>query len=209
MKKSKDKEEKISENLKAEEKTTVETEAENQGTETDESPEVPVKEIIEEVAEETEEEKLRAKVAELEDRILRNSAEFENYKKRTARHYDDMVKFANEKTISEMLEIVDNFDRALSQKEEELELASFKQGIALINSQMHDLLNRYNVTPIESLGKPFDPNFHEAMMQVESDEFEEGCVAFEMSKGYVMGNKVIRHAKVGVAKAKQEETEEK
>ncbi|KAA3635329.1 MAG: nucleotide exchange factor GrpE [Calditrichaeota bacterium] len=209
MKKSKEKKEKKSEDLKTEENASVEAEVDDSEVDSDDSTEVMAEEIVEEVAEETEEEKLRAKVAELEERILRNSAEFENYKKRTARQYDDMVKFANEKTISEMLEIVDNFDRALSQKNEELELESFKEGIALINSQMHDLLHRYNVKPIESLGKPFDPNLHEAMMQVESDEFEEGCVAFEMSKGYLMGDKVIRHAKVGVAKAKQEETEEK
>ncbi len=77
---------------------------------------------------------------------------------------------------------------------------------------MHALLEKYNVTAIDALGKPFDPNFHEAMMQVESDEFEAGHVTFEMNKGYMIGERVLRHSKVGVAKAKEvveEQNEEK
>ena len=161
------------------------------------------------VEELSEEDILKNKVAELEDKLLRNAAEFENYKKRTIRQYEDMVAFANEKTISEMLEIIDSFDRALDQKDEIADSNAFIKGIELINNQMHNLLVKYNVKPIEAMGKPFDPNFHEAMMQVESDEFPEGTVAFEMSKGYMIGDRVLRHSKVGVAKGSQSKEESK
>ena len=161
------------------------------------------------VEELSEEDILKNKVAELEDKLLRNAAEFENYKKRTIRQYEDMVAFANEKTISEMLEIIDSFDRALKQKDENADSNAFIKGIELINNQMHNLLVKYNVKPIEAMGKPFDPNFHEAMMQVESDEFPEGTVAFEMSKGYMIGDRVLRHSKVGVAKGSQIKEEDK
>lgn len=161
------------------------------------------------VEELSEEEILKNKVVELEDKLLRNAAEFENYKKRTIRQYEDMVAFANEKTISEMLEIIDSFDRALEQKDETADSNAFIKGIELINNQMHNLLVKYNVKPIEAMGKPFDPNFHEAMMQVESDEFPEGTVAFEMSKGYMIGDRVLRHSKVGVAKGSQIKEESK
>ena len=148
----------------------------------------------------TEEEKLQKQVAELEDKVARKAAEFENYKKRTARQYEDMVKFANERTIGEILDVVDNFNRALSQKDENMTFESFSEGIQMIYNQLHSIIEKYNVKPIEAIGQQFDPNLHEALMHVESDEFEEGVVALEINKGYMMADKVIRHSKVGVAK---------
>lgn len=173
------------------EDTTVEVQRENSETETIKGEEL------------SEEEKLRKRVTELEDKILRTAAEFENYKKRTIRQYEDMVKFANEKTLNDMLDIIDNFDRALAHKNGDTDLESYAKGIELINSQMHAMLEKYDVKPIESLGKPFDPNLHDAMMQIESDEFEPGHVAMEMNRGYMIGDRVLRHSKVGVAKAKE------
>ncbi len=156
----------------------------------------------------SEEEKLRNRVAELEDKIARKSAEFENYKKRTARQYDDMIKFANEKTINDILDVVSDFDRALSHEDANVTLESFTEGIKMIHNKLHAIIDKYDVKPIEAIGQQFDPNLHEAMMHVESDEFDEGIVAFEMNKGYTMGGKVIRHSRVGVAKPKEHNIEE-
>jgi len=141
-------------------------------------------------------------VAELEDQLLRRSAEFENYKKRVARQYDAMVLSARERILDELLDIVDNFDRALSADQEVSTEAAFREGTELIFSQMQDLLKKYEVTAIEAAGQTFDPNLHEALMQVDSDEFDEGVVALEINKGYRLGDRVLRHSKVGVSKGK-------
>ena len=148
------------------------------------------------------EEKLQEKIAQLEDRLLRTAAEFDNYKKRIARQYDDMVRSSSQRILGQMLEIVDNFERALEHGNDENNLEGFKKGAELIFGQMMDLLAKYDVRPIETIGKPFDPNLHEALMQVESDEYEEGIVALEMTRGYMLGNKVLRHSKVGVSRGR-------
>lgn len=155
----------------------------------------------------SEEEKLQQKIVELEDKLIRRSAEFENYKKRTARQFDEIVQAANDRIILEFLEVIDNFDRSF-EHDDETNFESFKEGVKLIHNQMKGLLEKYNITPIEAVGVPFDPNLHEAMMQVESDEYEEGNVVMEINKGYKMGSRVIRHSRVGVAKPKEEEKEE-
>jgi len=153
-----------------------------------------------EVEELSEEEKLRLKVAELEDRLLRAAAEFDNYKKRQARNYDDMVRNANDRLLLQLLEVVDNFERAVAHGGDEgANHDAYREGTELILSQMHALLDRHDVAPIEALGEPFDPNLHEALMQVASDEYEEGVVAMEVNRGYKRGGSVLRHARVGVS----------
>lgn len=154
----------------------------------------------EEVEEElTVEEKLERQAAETADKLLRVMADFDNYKKRQARLYDDLRRTANDSLLADVLEIVDNFERALEHANGQTDLDAFRDGTQLIYNQMRDLLTRYKVEPIEALGKPFDPNLHEAMMQVPTDEFAEGTVAMEISKGYKHGDRVLRHSKVGVA----------
>jgi molecular chaperone GrpE len=153
---------------------------------------VPEKEL-------TEEEKLRVQVADLEDRLLRALADLDNYKKRSMRQFADVVRTANDKLLGEILEVADNFERALDHVDEATDVEVLEKGTRLIYSQIQDLLRRHEVTPIEAVGKPFDPNLHEAMMQVESEEFGEGVVAVEMSKGYKIGDRVLRHSKVGVS----------
>lgn len=147
------------------------------------------------------------KIAELEDRLIRTVAEFENYKKRVARQYDEMVASAKEQVISDLLDIVDNFSRALENDENAGDHDAFKQGVTLIYNQMKNLLQKYNVTPIEAVGKPFDPNLHDALMKVASEEYEEGIVTMEISRGYLMGDRVIRHSKVGVSSGPPEDNE--
>jgi len=147
----------------------------------------------------TEEEKLRARVAELEDRLLRSLAEFDNYKKRSARLHEQMANSANDKLLNELLDVVDNFERALQHQEPAGGSDAFRQGIEMIYSQLTGLLNRYGVTAIEAIGKPFDANLHDALIRVASDKYDEGVVVDEISKGYKIGDRVLRHSKVSVS----------
>jgi molecular chaperone GrpE len=175
--------------------------AEAEVRETEESGAGP--EMIPEAEEpQTEEDALKAKVAELEDRLLRTMADFDNFKKRSARQYEDIIASANDRLLTELLDIVDNFERALEHADNNRGSSAdgLAEGTKLIYNQIRDLLARYNVTPIEAVGKTFDPNFHDAMMQVDSDEYEEGIVAVEISKGYRRGERVLRHSKVGVSR---------
>lgn len=152
-----------------------------------------------------EEDKLRREVADLEDKLLRTVAEFENYKKRLARQYDDMVRSANDSLIMEFLEVIDNFERALNHDDNNTTLEAFRKGTELIFNQMLNLLTKYDITPIEAVGQPFDPNLHDAMLQINTDEFDEGIVAVEMARGYRQGPRVIRHSRVGVSTGKKKE----
>jgi molecular chaperone GrpE len=142
------------------------------------------------------------RIAELEDKLLRAAADFDNYKKRTARQFEEIANAANDKLIGELLEIIDNFERAREHANGEVTLESLLKGNEMIHGQMVALLARYNIEPIEALAKPFDPNLHEALFQVESSEHAEGIVAQEIAKGYRQGNRVLRHSKVAVSRGK-------
>ena len=144
-------------------------------------------------------ESLQDKIAGLDDKLLRAAAEFDNYKKRVSRQYGQIESNATGAVLKELLEIVDNFQRALSHTDENTTLESFRDGIRLIFDQIGSLLTKHDVTPIEAIGKQFDPNLHEAMMQVETEEYEEGIVCLEMTRGYRQGDRVLRHSKVGVS----------
>jgi len=151
---------------------------------------------------------LEARVSELEDQRLRALAELDNYRKRMARQFDEVIRSANDRLLSELLEVVDNFERALehtnNDKADAARLAALREGTELIYNQLRGLLERYDVTPIESIGRPFDPRYHEALMQADSDEYDEGMVTAEISKGYMLGDRVLRHARVAVSKGKSE-----
>ncbi len=151
---------------------------------------------------------LKARVETLEEDKLRAMADLDNYRKRMARQFEEVVRSANDKLLIDLLEVIDNFERALDHGAQETEssdeLGAFRDGMAMIYQQMLALLARYDVRPIESLGKPFDPAFHEAMMQVASDEYDEGVIVTEVSKGYMHGDRVLRYARVGVSKGSAE-----
>jgi molecular chaperone GrpE len=157
---------------------------------------------VEEEVQLVEEPNPQARIAELEDRLLRAAAEFDNYRKRTARQFEEITRSANDRLLTELLEVVDNFDRARQHADEKVDAASLKQGMDQIHNQLVTLLAKNDVKPIEALGKPFDPQLHDAMMQIESAEYPEGIVALEMARGYQQGTRVIRHSKVGVSKGK-------
>jgi len=147
---------------------------------------------------------VRAEPTESErDRFLRLAADFDNYKKRVAREYEDLVRSANLRLLRSILDVFDNFDRALTGGASGDNLDAYRKGIELIHSQFNDLLAREKVTAIDALGKPFDPNLHEAVMQMASDEYDEGIICQEVQKGYMIDSRVVRHARVVVSSGRQ------
>ena len=145
---------------------------------------------------------LKQKLNDAEDRMLRVAAEYENYRKRMARQQEELIKSANDRLFGELIEVVDNFERALQHAKEESNASAILAGTEMIYNQLISLLTKNGVNPIDALGKPFDPQLHEAMMQVDSDKYSDGIVAVELGKGYQQGNRVIRHSKVGVSRGK-------
>ncbi len=144
---------------------------------------------------------------ELEDRLLRLAAEFDNYRKRTAREFAYLIKNANERLILELLETLDNFQRALDSAKTSSDYENFHKGVALIYTHMKDLLSKEGLKEIEVIGKPFDPNFHEAVTQAESDKYDDGIVMEEISKGYLLNDRLLRASKVVVSKGRSKEEE--
>jgi molecular chaperone GrpE len=134
------------------------------------------------------------------NKLLRIMADFDNYKKRTNRERQEIAKFANELLIVELLPVIDGFERAM-QSFPDNESEDVIKGIALIKKQFEDVLAKSGVKPIETLGKPFDPNVAEAVTQIESDQ-PEHTVIEEMQKGYTLHGKLIRPAMVVVSKKK-------
>ncbi len=129
-------------------------------------------------------------------RYLRLMADFQNYKKRVEKEKTDLYSYANEKLISEMLEVIDNFERALQQ---EGGGDGFKEGMEMIFKQFSGVLEKAGLAEIPALGEEFDPNFHNAVMKEETEEYESGKVSGVMQKGYTLNGKVIRPSMVKVA----------
>lgn len=133
--------------------------------------------------------------AEDEDtRYLRLMADFQNYKKRVEKEKSDLRSYANEQIMSQLLEILDNFERALEQDAGE----GFKKGMEMIFKQLGDVLNKSGLAEIPALGEDFDPNFHNAVLTEETEEYESGKVSGVMQKGYTLNGKVIRPSMVKV-----------
>ena len=142
---------------------------------------------------------LKDKVTALEDRVLRQMAEFENFRKRTTKEKEQMFSMGEKNVIEKILPVVDNFERGLATIPEEEKGTPVASGMEMIYKQLTKVLGDLGVKPIEAVGKEFDPNFHNAVMQVESEEYESGVVAQEFIKGYMYRDQVIRHSMVGVA----------
>ena len=130
------------------------------------------------------------------EHLKRNMAEFDNYKKRISKEKDMMYNTISADIISELLPILDNFDKALNA--ETLD-ESYKNGMAMIYNQFNDTLQKLGVEEIDALNKVFDPNFHEAVMHIEDESFGEKEIVEVFRKGYKIGDKIIRHAMVKVA----------
>ena len=143
-------------------------------------------------------EAMQAKIDELEDRVKRQMAEFENFRKRTDKEKAMMFEIGAKSVIEKILPVVDNFERGLATIPEDDENSAFANGMKMIYKQMMDELDKLGVKPIEAVGQEFDPNFHNAVMQVESEEYESGVVAQELLKGYMYHESVVRHSMVAV-----------
>jgi molecular chaperone GrpE len=186
------------------EETTEET------VETSETEET-VEENTEDEAEENEEEKPKKEgffkkkkdkkdeqIEELNDRVKRQMAEFENFRKRSEKEKTMMFDMGAKNVIEKILPVVDNFERGFTTVEESDKDDAFVQGMQQVYKQLMTELESIGVTPIEAIGQEFNPDFHNAVMQVESEEFESGIIAQEFMKGYMYKDSVVRHSMVGV-----------
>ena len=143
---------------------------------------------------------LRRERDDLYDRLLRKTAEFDNYRRRLERERREQADQAVVDLLAQLLSVVDDFDRALT-VEAGPEASAYRKGVELIHAKMNEVLRRYNVRPFETLGKDFDPNVHQAVVHEVSPDHREGEVIGELQRGYVMGDKLLRPAMVKVAKA--------
>jgi molecular chaperone GrpE len=147
--------------------------------------------------------KLAAKeeeVKEAHDRLLRVSADYENYKKRSAREMEDFRKYANQSLLKEMLSVVDNLELAINAaKEEKNSDKKLIEGLNLTRNEMLRVFEKFNVKPIKARGEKFDPAFHEAVMREETDNYPENTVMSEFQKGYLIHDRLLRPALVVVA----------
>ena len=137
------------------------------------------------------------KIADLEDRVKRQMAEFENFRKRTDKEKSQMFDMGAKNVIEKILPVIDNFERGLENIPEGADEA-FANGMRMIYKQMSDELTKLGVKPLEAVGQPFDPNIHNAVMQVESEEYESGTVAQELQKGYMYRDTLVRPSMVAV-----------
>ncbi len=166
----------------------------------DEVAEKPKKKKSRKAKKEAEEiEDLKQKNAEINDKFLRLFSEFDNFRKRTLRERIELTKTASQEVIISMLPVLDDFDRALKALEETDNLDSFKEGINLIHNKLKTTLTAKGLQPMKSKGETFDTDFHEAITEIPApDKSMKGKIVDEVEKGYLLGDKVIRYAKVVV-----------
>lgn len=209
-------EEIMTEEVQAEDIETVEAEVE-ETTEAEETVEETEVEDTEEAEEESSEEaaekkekkkgffnrdkkdKKDEKIEELNDRLMRQMAEFDNFRKRTEKEKSQMYTIGAADVIEKLLPVVDNFERGLAAMTEEEKNTAFAQGVEMVYKQLMTTFDDLGVTPIEAVGVEFNPNFHNAVMQAPSEEYESGVVMQELQRGYVYKEKVIRYSMVIVA----------
>jgi molecular chaperone GrpE len=158
-------------------------------------------------------EELKKKVEEKEkeakdhyDRLLRMAADFENYKKRAVKEKEEWTKFANEELLKSVLPFIDSLDKAVTHAEKaENAPMDLIEGLKLTHQQLLQALSKFGLSPVESLGKPFDPSVHEAMMLVETEQHEPNHVVEEFRKGYLLNDRLLRPATVSVSRLPQKE----
>ena len=203
-------EEVMTEEIQTEDIETVDAEVETEAAEEVEvEAEVETEDVEEEGEEKSEKkkgffgrdkkDKKDEKIAELNDRLIRQIAEFDNFRKRTEKEKSQMYMVGASEVIEKLLPVVDNFERGLKAMTEEEKSTAFAQGIEMVYKQMMTVLSDMGVTPIEAMGVEFNPDFHNAVMQAPSEEYESGIVIQELQRGYMYKEKVIRYSMVMVA----------
>ncbi len=141
---------------------------------------------------------MKEQIAGLEDRVKRQMAEFENFRKRSDKEKTQMFSMGEQSVLEKILPVIDNFERGFDTVAPEDENDAFVDGMRKIYAQLMKQMEDLGVTPIKALGEDFDPAFHNAVMQVQSDEYEPGKVGQELLKGYMYHDNVLRHSMVGV-----------
>lgn len=176
-----------------EEKETEETEAKTEESEEDKKSEKKL------FGKKNKKDKKDEKIEELTDRLARQMAEFDNFRKRTDKEKSQMYEVGAKDIIEKILPVVDNFERGLDAVKEEEKDDPFVQGMEKVYKHLMTTLEEIEVKPIEAVGKEFDPNFHNAVMHVEDENFGENIVAEEFQKGYTYRDSIVRHSMVKVA----------
>ena len=143
-------------------------------------------------------ESYEAKIADLEDRVKRQMAEFENFRKRTEKEKTQMFDMGAKTIVEKILPVIDNFERGLATVPEDKQEDPFVSGMQMVYKQLMTELENAGVKAIECAGQEFNPDFHNAVMQVESEELESGIIAQELQKGYMYKDSVVRHSMVSV-----------
>ena len=136
----------------------------------------------------------------LKDQLLRKVAEYDNYRKRTEREFLNRIQNANERLITDLLPVLDDFERSLSHAREAENTDLLIEGFELIYKKLSSIMEKEGLKPIDAVGQEFDPDKHDALMQMESDSHDSGTIMEEHLKGYNLNHKVIRHSQVLVAK---------
>lgn len=152
------------------------------------------------VLKESEFKKLTDDVTAFKDKYVRILAEFDNARKRNERERMELIKYAHEEVIIESLGVYEDLERSLEAAKKFSADVNIIKGLELVVGKMRDLLKKYDVRPVDSVGKTFDPSYHEALMQIESVDHQDGVIVEEFQKGYLLGDRVVRTAKVKVAK---------
>lgn len=170
-------------------------------------PAVTETELPNEIEQKENVEDLKKEIAELKDKYLRLYADFENYKRLSAKNKVELIKYSNEELIRELLSVIDHLELALQHSANIENSSALAEGVQMTLKEIKTILEKFGLTVIEALGKPFDPVFHHAISQVESEETDENIVVSEFRKGYILKDKVLRASLVGVSKKPIQEIE--
>ncbi|KGE18202.1 nucleotide exchange factor GrpE [Paenibacillus wynnii] len=156
-------------------------------------------EEVSEVSDGDELKRLQGLADEFQGRALRVQADFDNFRRRTLKEKEELAQYATSKLVTELLPVMDNFERALATAPATPEFEAFTKGVNMIFRQLEGILKNEGLTAMETVAQPFNPEYHQAIMQVESEEHEEGIVTEEVQKGYLLKDKVLRPAMVKVS----------
>lgn len=188
-----------SEEPEAEDSPSDGEESESEGDTSETGEEQPAKKIFKKQSKADKKlEGYKDQIAQLEDKVKRQLAEFENFRNRTEKEKQAMFETGAKSVIEKILPVVDNFERGLATVPEDKQEDPFVDGMNRIYKQMLAELENIGVKPIETVGREFDPNLHNAVMQVENEEYESGVIVQELQKGYTYRDSVVRHSMVSV-----------
>lgn len=142
---------------------------------------------------------LELQVEEHQQRYLRAQADFDNFRRRTIKEREELAQYATMKLLNQLLPVVDNFERAIAAAKQNSDFEALSKGVDMISRQFNQVLEQEGLKPMEAIGQPFNPEYHQAVMQEQSEEHEEGIVLEELQKGYMLKDKVLRPAMVKVS----------